>query len=144
MWHCAGYARELCDALRIAAPDHREAVLAKHIERFAAVVPIEIEQVRALLTHSVEVALKYVAASELANSDTALLAALEGFRTEQEPAAPASSGGETEQAASPRTASDAQSEQTVSLSAGDAEPMPPASERSGLTSRIAQAWRSLF
>jgi serine/threonine protein kinase len=140
MWHCAGYARELCERLRRARSDDLQATLEQHIGRFAPVVPIEVDQVRALLTHSVELALKYVAASELASPNTALLATLEALRTDRAAAPP----GAIPQAASAHPPADARPEQTVRHSASVSGPVVTAPQRSGFTSRIAQAWRSLF
>ncbi len=73
MWHCAGFARELCALARIECAAERERALAAHLHRFAATVPIDIAEVRALIAKSVDAALGHVLASELKLTQTTLL-----------------------------------------------------------------------
>lgn len=73
IWHCAAYARELCALARIENPAAREAAFQAHATRFAAAIPVDPMQVRALLAHSMEAATKYVAAAELAMTQTTLM-----------------------------------------------------------------------
>ena len=82
MWHCAGYARELCALARVESAEERERAFAAHLQRFALAVPVESEQVRRLIAGSVDAALKHVVASELKLTQTSLL---DGLRELAEP-----------------------------------------------------------
>jgi HD-like signal output (HDOD) protein len=80
MWHCAGYARELCALASEASAATCEAQLAAHVDRFAEAVPVAAAQVHALAAHSVELALKYAAAAGVDAATTPLIAGLERLR----------------------------------------------------------------
>jgi len=84
MWHCAGYARELCTIARETPLIAMEDALQTHLARYAESIPVEPVKVRALIGHSVDAALKYVAASGLSGTHTALL---DGFAALREPTA---------------------------------------------------------
>ena len=77
LWHCAGYARELCSLAREAPAHQRERMFDAHRARFRATIDADPLQVRALIAQSVEAAAKYGTAAELAHAETALL---EGLR----------------------------------------------------------------
>ena len=76
MWQCAGYARELCDAVVYSSSERREHALRVHIERFKPIVLMEQDQVRELITHTVEAAHKFAAVSGLKQPRSALLDAM--------------------------------------------------------------------
>jgi len=80
MWHCASYARELCTLARETPLAAIEEALQAHIVRYDESIPVERVKVRALVGHSVDAALKYVAASGLAGTHTALLDGLAALR----------------------------------------------------------------
>jgi serine/threonine protein kinase len=76
MWHCAGYARELCSLAREAPANELNRMFAAHRARFRGSIDIDALQVRALIAHSVEAASKYGTAAELVHTRTALLEGL--------------------------------------------------------------------
>jgi hypothetical protein len=148
MGHCAGYARELCDVIRRSAASDLEGALQNHAARFAQVVPVELAQVHALIEHSVEVALKYVAASGLAQPKTALFDGLTALRP-----MPATSQPEATAPTAPPFANESGQThvgEARSVQANDAPPArgvaPPAlaPAPTGLGSKFARAWRGLF
>ncbi|RPI45602.1 MAG: HDOD domain-containing protein [Betaproteobacteria bacterium] len=99
MWHCAGYARELCALARLENGEDREAAFAAHLQRFALAVPIESTQLRPMVAASVEAALKHVIASELKLAQTTLL---DGLRELAEPpTVPAEEGASAASAEAP-------------------------------------------
>ncbi|MCC7549817.1 MAG: HDOD domain-containing protein [Burkholderiales bacterium] len=81
--HCAGFARELCDAAWRTPPQEREAVLAALIERFQATIPKANAHLRPLIEHSLELARKYCG---IIGVDTRGSALIEGLSAWTHPA----------------------------------------------------------
>jgi len=81
IWHCAAYARELCELARLEDPIVREAAFGQHRARFEQTVTVEPLQLRALLAHSMEAATKYVASAELDLTQTSLIEGLHALAT---------------------------------------------------------------
>lgn len=143
LWHCAGYARELCALSRKTDPAARESALQAHIERFAGTIAIDPAKVRELMMHSVDIARKYVAAAGLPVSNTPML---EGMRALCGGAAP------NEVTPSPRTEPPAVKAAAVAPSAAapapQRAPVPksptPIATDCGWSARLRLAWRSLF
>jgi len=76
IWHCAAYARELCELARMEDPIAREAAFEQHRVRFAQTIAVEPMQLRALLAHSMDAANKYVVSAELNLTQTSLIEGL--------------------------------------------------------------------
>ena len=118
----------------------------EHIARFAPAVAVPLDKVYVLIAHSVELAMKYVAASGLNQSKTPLLEGLNALSAMAETSSPSSrefkrpdvdNGDRPLDAGEPRTAGDIPPpERTLH------ENQPPA--QSSLTLRLARAWRSMF
>lgn len=90
--HCAGFARELCDAAWRTTPQEREAVLAQLIERFQASIPKAATHLRPLIEHSLDLGKKYCG---IIGVDTRGSALIEGLTAWAHPAgqpAPAGDG----------------------------------------------------
>ena len=142
MRYCAAYARELCDAIRIAASGRHSEALDAHIARFDPVIRVAADRVHALIAHSVELAMKYVAASSLKQSSTPLLEGLHALSAMTDTASTTRRMGtltQTQAAAlsdSPTTAG----EERPPIEAANDEAPP----QSSLTLRLARAWRSMF
>jgi len=81
--HCAGFARELCDAAWRTTPDEREAVLAQLIERFQASIPKAATHLRPLIEHSLDLGRKYCG---IIGVDTRGSALIEGLSAWAHPA----------------------------------------------------------
>ncbi|MCC7079477.1 MAG: HDOD domain-containing protein [Burkholderiales bacterium] len=81
IWHCAAYARELCELARMEDALAREAAFEQHRTRFAQTIDVEAMQLRALLAHSMEAATKYVACAELDLKQTSLIEGLHALAT---------------------------------------------------------------
>jgi eukaryotic-like serine/threonine-protein kinase len=145
MWHCAGYARELCKLAREARVEEREAAFAMHRSRFHGTLAVDSQQVRALIAHSVEAASKYTAAAELKGASTATL---EGLRALAEVPAcgldlDAHGSVEAPALADMRALPAAAEEAVPAELSGDMSvlPQPPEPHAEKL---IARAWRALF
>ena len=141
LWHCAGYARELCALAREAPAPGREAAFAAHLTRFRPSIPIDAAQMRGLIDHSVEAAGKYCAAAELVHAQTALLEGLRALGQAQgagdhgaSSASPAVVGHAPE-ARAPASATADPSGDTLVLQ------QPPQAQASTF---IGRAWRALF
>jgi len=81
--HCAGFARELCDAAWRTTPQEREAVLAQLIERFQASIPKAATHLRPLIEHSLDLGKKYCG---IIGVDTRGSALIEGLTAWAHPA----------------------------------------------------------
>ena len=81
--HCAGFARELCDAAWRTPPQEREAVLSQLIERFQASIPKAATHLRPLIEHSLELGRKYCG---IIGVDTRGSALIEGLSAWAHPA----------------------------------------------------------
>ena len=135
MAYCAAYARALCDAIRIAPWDGRVQALDAHIARFEPAIPVGAGKVCELIAHSVELALKYVAASGLKQPRTPLLDGLNALSAMADTSAPASR----------EFTRPAVIESDPSADAGsDAPSHDAAVAQPSLTLRLARAWRSMF
>lgn len=84
--HCAGFARELCDAAWRTPPEQREMVLGQLIERFQATIPKATTHLRPLIEHSLELGRKYCG---IIGVDTRGSALIEGLGAWAHPAGPA-------------------------------------------------------
>lgn len=73
MWHCTGYARELCALSRLTDDAAREVALHAHVRRFALSIPASVTKVRELLARSVAAAGSYTSAAELDAASTPML-----------------------------------------------------------------------
>jgi hypothetical protein len=141
MWYCAAYARELCDAMRIAARNRRSEALDAHVARFAPAIRVAADKVCVLIAHSVDLAMKYVAASGLKQPDTPLLEALNALgATAQTPDASAdlACADGDHFPPDPEPAESARDNPQVEA------PHPSAPHQSSLTMRLARVWRSMF
>jgi eukaryotic-like serine/threonine-protein kinase len=148
MWHCAGYARELCSLAREAPADQRERMFAAHRARFRGTLEVDASQVRGLIAHSVEAASKYGAAAskygaaaELVHAQTALLEGLRALAEAPAEDAAAASCSErlTAVALAPVAARAAAGEGAET--SGDTLVLP---ERPQDATMLARAWRALF
>lgn len=104
IWHCAAYARELCELARVEDPSARETAFEQHRIRFAQTIVVEPMQLRALLAHSMDAATKYVASAELNLTQTSLIEGLHALATStanDTPAAHAGSDGVDRSSAAP-------------------------------------------
>jgi serine/threonine protein kinase len=146
MQYCAGYARELCDSARTFAAAIDESTLSAHVTRFAAVVPVPNDRLHELIAHTVDVALKYVAATGLKVTNTAQLDglnALKRIKVNSDVNAPADRA--ADQADTP-TVRNLPAPQAAEAPATTEPPAPrqPNPPRAALTTRLANAWRSMF
>jgi predicted component of type VI protein secretion system len=148
MWHCAGYAKELCESLGLASADKRAATLAAHLTRFSPSIPVNSETVIALIGHSVDVAMKYVTASGLGQPKTALLDAFAALRAAGEVASPAPAPAPAPEKTQPVTTA---AEPAPVPADTPAQALPTESKVTperpaapGFASKLVRAWRSLF
>ena len=133
MWHCAGYARELCALARIADPVMRENALAAHIARFARTIAADATMVRELMTRSVDVAGKYTAAAGFAAAKTPMLDGMSALCSAR--------------AAPPLTPTASAKARPATIQARMTTDEPDQAmliPQAGLRDRLARAWRSLF
>lgn len=140
MWYCAAYARELCDVMRISDADGRVQALEAHIARFQPGIGVAFDGICGLIAHSVELALKYVAACGLKSPRMPLLEAFHALGTLAD--MPPKGGRESLQpagAAGSRPESAPSSRSAAEPDAPQPKPLPPS-----ITLRLARAWRSLF
>ena len=146
MWHCAAYARELCDAIRVAPETRRVQALDEHVARFETVMPVPAAKVSELIAHSVELAMKYVAASGLKQTRTPLLDGLDALSGQVESAPTAALAFARPVAdAAPPTDSPAQPGEVADRPTQERAPDEAAcSTQPSLSLRIARAWRSMF
>lgn len=143
MWHCAGYARELCTLARESSRAGVEDAFLAHNARHAAVNAVDPAKIRALIGYSVDVALKYVAASGLIGTNTVLLDGLAALREQ---------AGDSTAAAVETGSGVGAKHETVPAMPEPAAPGIPAVapqiaatvSRTGLRARLARAWQSLF
>lgn len=142
MWHCAAYARELCDAMRIAAANRRPEALEAHIARFDLAIRVPEGKVRVLISHSVDLAMKYVAAAGLKQPSTPLLEALDALGTVSESSSPAGRG--RAHSAADDSSPDAGSAGPVLEKTQAPALQENAAHQSSLTLRLARVWRSMF
>jgi hypothetical protein len=136
MAYCAAYARELCDAIRIAPCDRRVQALDAHVARFEPAIPVPATKLCVLIAHSVELALKYVTASGLKQPRTPLLDGLNALSAMVETSAPVSRAFARPAVIESGPAADTGSEAVGHDTAAAAQP--------SLTLRLARAWRSMF
>jgi hypothetical protein len=94
--HCAGFARELCDAAWRTATEEREAVLAQLIERFQASIPKAATHLRPLIEHSLDLGRKYCG---IIGVDTRGSALIEGLTAWAHPAGQPSPAADAQPAA---------------------------------------------
>jgi len=136
MWYCAGYARELCALARETTAPTAGQDLAQHIDRFGHAMPLPVEQVRALVGQSIEVALKYIAASGLDATRTALLDGL---------AALGGTAASSPQASIDKSEAPAPADDLVAMRVDTASGISMSPPRPlGWTGRIARVWRTWF
>lgn len=132
MWHCADYARELCTLARETPLAAIADGLRTHLARYCASIPVTPDKVRALVSHSVDAALKYVAASGLTGTRTALLDGLDALR--------AVTADGIDDAPRPSSVDRSHVLATREL----ARPAATASGQTSLKSRLRVAWKHLF
>ena len=144
MAYCAAYARELCDAIRIAPWDQRVEALDAHIARFEPAIPVEASKVCALIARSVELALKYVAASGLKQQRTPLLDGLNALSAMADTSAGASRDLPGPAAVESEPSTEVKSAARESPVAAADTPRHEATPQPSLTLRLARAWRSMF
>jgi serine/threonine protein kinase len=140
--YCTAYAAELCWLARTAVPAMRSQGLADHAARFAVAISIGDGTLRMLIEKSVEVALKYVAASGLNVSGTPLLEGLAALRAGVPGTDTAANDALFPTSTGPGVRSDARPRSVAAVVTAPSAASKPAS--STFTSRIAQALRSMF
>ena len=142
--HCAGFARELCDAAWRTPPQEREAVLARLVERFQASIPKASTHLRPLIEHSLDLGRKYCG---LIGIDTRGSALIEGLcawahptaAPQAQPDKPVAAPATTHAFAATRT----QKLPTVAVPAASAAFTMPAKAPGGVSGWVRRLWARL-
>lgn len=77
--HCAGFARELCDAAWRTRPEGREQALTDLVERFSATIPNGENPLGSLLQHSLDLGRKYCTIIGVNTQGSALIEGLQAW-----------------------------------------------------------------
>ena len=83
--HCAGFARELCDAAWRTPELEHELMLSRLIGRFHATVPRASRHLRSVIAHSLDLGKRYCHALNIGTADSPLLLGLAKYGTSSEP-----------------------------------------------------------
>ena len=83
--HCAGFARELCDAAWRTPESEHELMLSRLIGRFHATVPRASRHLRSVIAHSLDLGKRYCHALNIDTADSPLLLGLAKCGTSSEP-----------------------------------------------------------
>jgi hypothetical protein len=134
--HCAGFAREICDAAWRTPEAYRAQALARLIERFRATLPRASDHLQALIQHSLDIARKYCQIIGIGSAGSALLEGMAAWV----PQAPDPSHTSPEQ----RSADCTQRSRSARDSLGTPQPVAESGEaaapRTGLRAFVTRLW----